>query len=85
MDAFNATSNSNLRSIPFSRKGVKKTHQGSLFPKWLVMARMREKHSMTRPIIVEWEMKNSTFDPKWQPDENITTIDIENLLLFNYM
>ena len=54
MDTFNATPNSNLRSIPFSRKGLKE-HQASLFTKWLIMEIRREKHSITRPIRVGME------------------------------
>ena len=51
MDAFNATPNSNLQPIPFSRKGLKEhTKRG-----WLVMERTREKRSITRPIKVGME------------------------------
>ena len=28
------------------------------------------------PVAWRWKMKNATFVPKWQPDENITAVEI---------
>ena len=85
MDAFNATPNSNLQSIPFSRKGLKEhTKRACLQSSWLWKEGKKSVASQD-PLEWGWKMKNDRFFPKWQPDENITTVDIENLLLFNYM
>ena len=51
MDAFNASPNSNF----LFEKMFKRTHQASLFRKWFVMERRREKRSITRHIRVGME------------------------------
>ena len=82
-DVFNATPNLNLRSIPFSRKGLNEhTKRACLQSDWL----WKEGDKSVDPLEWGWKIKNVRFVPKWQPDKNITWWnDIENLLLFNYM
>ena len=53
MDAFNTTSNSTPNSL--FAKTFKRTHQATLFTKWLVMQRRRELRNITRRIRVAME------------------------------
>ena len=76
IDAFNATPISNLRSIPFSRKGLKEhTKRACLQSGWLWKGGEKSVASED-PLEGGWKMKNGSFVPKWQPDVIITTVEM---------
>ena len=76
MGAFNAPLNSNLQSISFSRKGLKEhTKRARLQSGWLWKEDDKSVASQD-PLEWEWRMKSGRFVPKWQPDENITTVEM---------
>ena len=76
MDAFSTTPDSDLRSIPFSRRGWKGcTKRASLQSGWLSKEGKKSVASQD-PLEWGWKMKNGRFVLKSQPDENFTTVEM---------
>ena len=79
MDAFNASPNSNMLPIPFLRKGLKEHNKRAcLQSDWLQIEGEKSVASQD-PLEWRWKMKNGRFLPKWQPDENITTVEMREI------
>ena len=68
MDAFNATLNSDLPSIPFSIKGLKEHIKRACLQSVWLWKEVEKCVASQDPLEWEWKMKNGRFAPKWQPD-----------------
>ena len=85
MDAFNATPNSNLRLIPFSRKGLKEhTKRACLQSGWLW--KEGEKNVASQDTLERgWKMKKTGLFRNGNLMKISRPLKYQNLLLFNYI
>ena len=68
MDAFNASPNSNLRSISFSRKCLKEHAKQTCLESGSLWKEDEKSVASQDTLEWGWKMNNSRFVPKWQPD-----------------